>query len=248
MPSGASPTKPLTRKSNLSPQPNKYLSASDKPTDLMTLRKPLLFLAISILPFSGQKAMGAEKGITLRLIACEVSAELPKVFLETKDSKSDVLDLPSSALSAPMSVSARSVDVKAADNDVPLCSITLPDEGKSFAVLLAPEGEAGFAPFLVKLDGDSFKPGDFSFINTSSKTMVLKLGGTELTVGAGEVAISRPTEPVNDRYYMVTMSARDDSGDKTIASTRWPLQNKGRGYIMFLESSNGKITYRAINE
>lgn len=214
----------------------------------MTHRQLLLFLAISILPFSTHKAKGAEKGITLRLLACEVFKKPPKVFLKTKSSKSDVFYLPSSGLSTAMTVSTRSVELKAPDNDVPLCRITLPDQGKSFAVLLAPKEGAGFVPLVVRLDDGSFKAGDFFFVNTSSKTIVLKLGGTELVIEAGDAAKSRPTEPVNDRYYIITMSTRSDSGDKTIASTRWSLKNDNRGYIIFLEASNGRIRYRAVDE
>jgi len=65
---------------------------------------------------------------------------------------------------------------------------------------------------------------------------------------AGESAKSRPTEPVNDRYYQVIMSVRDETGDKAIASTRWPLENNKRSFIIFLTGSNEKISYRAVEE
>lgn len=214
----------------------------------MTLRQPLFYLAMAMLLFSSRKAMAAEYGISLRLIACQVSEELPKVYLETSSSKSVVFELPSSSLSVPMKVSAGAVKIMAPENEIPLCSIELPGEGKSFAVLLAPGKETRFTPFVVRLDDDAFKPGDFHFLNTSSKTLSLKLGGTELVMEAGESAKSRPTEPVNDRYYQVIMSVRDETGDKAIASTRWPLDDDRRSYIIFLEGKDGKISYRAINE
>ncbi len=217
----------------------------------MTLRLPLLLLSVISLPFSAPTAAAAGeagKGITLRLLACEVSQEPAKVFLETKDSKSDVFDLPSSAPSEPMALSARSAELKAPDNNVPLCSITLPAEGKSFAVLLAPEKPAGFAPFVVRLDDDSFKPGDYFFVNASGKTIALKLGGTELILEAGNAAKSRPSEPLRNSFYNVTMSTRGESGDRPIASTRWPLEHPNRTYIIFLTNARGKTTYRAVDE
>ena len=97
----------------------------------------------------------------LRLLGCEVTKEPAKVFLQTKESKSEALDLPSSGFSEPIAVSARSVEFKAPDSDVPLCNVTLPAEGKSFAVVLASEKSAGFVPFVVRLDDDSFKAGDY---------------------------------------------------------------------------------------
>jgi hypothetical protein len=217
----------------------------------MTLRLPLFLLSVISLSFFTPTAAAADKagkGLTLRLLACEVTQEPAKVILATKDSKSDVFDLPSSGFSEPKAVPARSVELKTPDNDVPLCNITLPAEGKSFAVLLAPEKPAGFVPFVVRLDDDSFKAGDYYFINRSAKTVVLKLGGTELVLEAGQSVKSRPTEPVHNHHYNVTMSTRSDSDDKVFASTRWPLHQAIRVYVIFLSQPNGRVIYRAVDE
>lgn len=217
---------------------------------LLTPRLPLLFLATISLLFAAHPDQGAAKakGIHLRLLACEVTKEQPKVFLETHDAKSDVFDLPSSAFTAPLSVSARSVALKAPDNDVPLSNIELPGQGDSFAVLLASQEPSGFIPTVVMLDDDSFKPGDYHFINLTEKTVVLKLGGTEVVLEAGKAATSRPTEPVHNHHYNVTMSTRGDSVDKIFASTRWPLNQTKRAFVIFFAQPNGRVTYRAVDE
>ena len=217
----------------------------------MTSRLPLLFLAAIIPSFSAHPARGAdkpEKGIVLRLLACEVAKQATKVFLETKDGRSDVFDLPSSAFTAPMAVSRREVALKAPGNDVPLSDITLPDQGRAFAVLLAPKEPDGWTPRVVRLDDDSFKPGDYHFVNLSKETLVLKLGDTEVVLGAGESVKSRPSGPVGSGFCNITMSTRSGSGDKVFASTRWLLANPQRGYVIFTARSNGKITYRAVDE
>jgi hypothetical protein len=217
----------------------------------MTPRLPLLFLAAISLPLSALPAQSADKpetGIVLRLLGCEVTKELPKVFLETEDSKSEVFDLPSSAFTAPMPVSGRVVALKAPGNDVPLSNIKLPDQGDSFAVLLAPQEPTGFVPTVVRLDDDSFKPGDYYFINCSRKTVVLKLGGTEVVVEAGNAVTSHPTDPVHNHHYIVTMSTRGDSADKIFASTRWPLNQPKRAFVIFFTQPNGRVTYRAVDE
>ena len=216
----------------------------------MTLRLPLL-IAVLIPHFSAQPVEAAdnkaEKGVTLRLLACEQTPELAKIRLETKDSKSEAIDLPSSGFSEPMAVAARSVAVMAPDNDVPLCSITLPAEGRSFAVVLAQENPVGFVPFVVRLDDDSFKAGDYFFINRSAKSVVLKLGATELVLEAGAATKSRPTEAGENHYYNVTMSERGDAADKPIATTRWPVANSNRSYVIFLTGPNGKTIYRGVD-
>jgi hypothetical protein len=214
----------------------------------MTTRLPLILLTLISLPFAAQKARGDEKGITLRLLACEVTKEPAKVFLETGASKSAVIELPSSGLSGPLPVSSRSVKVKAPEGDVPLCEITLPGEGKSFAVLLARQEPGGFVPVVIRLDDGSFKAGDYFFVNRSANTVLLELGGTEVILEAGDAVKSRPTEPVNDHHYNVTMSSRSESGDKVFASSRWPLESGNRSYVIILNAPNGRTTYRAVDE
>jgi hypothetical protein len=217
----------------------------------MTLRLPLFFLTVISLPCAIQNARGAgksEKGITLRLLASEITKEPTKVFLQTKESKSEVLDLPSSGFSEPIAVSARSVELKAPESDAPLCNVILPDEGKSFAVVLASEKPAELVPFVVRLDDASFKAGDYYFINRSAKTVVLRLGGNEVVVESGNGVKSRPTEPIHNNHYNITMSERSDAGDKIFASTRWPVENTTRGYVIFLSKPNGKTSYRSLDQ
>lgn len=217
----------------------------------MTICRTLLLLAIICLPIATPNARGAdksEKGIILRLQACETSKEPAKVFLQAEDFRSEVLDLPSSGFSEPIAVPTRSVELKAPDSDAPLCKIALPAEGKSFAVVLASDNPAGFVPFVVRLDDDSFKAGDYLFINRSTKTVVLQLGSTEVIVEAGVCVKSRPTEPINDNYFNITMSDRSELGDEIFASTRWPAENTNRGYIIFQTGSNGRTIFRSVDQ
>lgn len=217
----------------------------------MNLRRPLLLLAIICLPMAMPNARGAdksEKGIILRLLACETSKEPAKVYLQAKDFRSEVLDLPSSGFSEPIAVPTRSVELKAPDSDAPLCKIVLPAEGKSFAIVLASDHPAGFVPFVVRLDDDSFKAGDYLFINRSTKTVVLQLGSTEVIVEAGVCVKSRPTGPINDNYFNITMSDRSEVGDEIFASTRWPAENTNRGYIIFQTGSNGRTIFRSVDQ
>jgi hypothetical protein len=76
---------------------------------------------------------------------------------------------------------------------------------------------------------------------------VLKLGATELVLEAGAATKSRPTEAGENHYYNVTMSERGDAGDKPIATTRWPVANSNRSYVIFLTGPNGKTIYRGVD-
>ncbi|MGB6221372.1 MAG: hypothetical protein WBG04_10075 [Haloferula sp.] len=207
-----------------------------------------MFMTLVSLFLVAQRVEGAEKGITLRLLACEASKEPAEVWLETGTTKSDVFELPSSGLSEPMSVSGRSVELKSPDQDAPLCTITLPDQGKSFAVLLATEDPAEFVPALVRLDDEAFKPGDFYFVNHTPKTVVVEMGETELVLEAGKTQKSRPTEAEGKPFYNVTMSERAEANDKVFASTRWPVANENRSLVIFLTKANGRTIYRTVEE
>jgi hypothetical protein len=216
----------------------------------MTLRLPILLIAALIVPVSAQKPKSsgkAESGVTVRLLADEISEGQTKVSLQTAASKSDELELPTSTLSAPIAVAARSAVLKAAGTDTPLCTITLPAEGKSFAVLLSAEKPAGYVPFVVRLDDKDFKAGDVFVINRSAKTIVLKLGDNELVLEVGKTVKTRPTNPVDGSYF-ITISERNPAGDRIISSTRWPVDEHLRSYILFSTNTKGRTIYRAVDE
>lgn len=213
----------------------------------MTLRLPLTLLTLASLSLAAPRAEGAES-ISLRLLACEASKKPPTVWLEAGSSRSDIFELASSGLSEPISVSGRSVVLKSPSQAAPLCTITLPDQGKSFAVLLATEDPAKFVPAVVPLDDEAFKPGDFYFVNHAPKTVVVNLGETELVLEAGTTQKSRPTGADGKPFYNVTMSERDDSKDKIFASTRWPATNENRSLIIFHTKASGRTVYRTVEE
>lgn len=213
------------------------------------MKSPLSILQAVLGIFIGTIAMasGVEEGITLRLLACEVTKAPIEVVVATKDSSS-VVEVPSASFSPPVAVGARVLEIKAADGGELLCSITLPEEGRSFALILPPTEHDGSAPVMVRLDDEEFRPGDFQFINHTSKTVVVKLGGAEVVAETNGNAKGRPTEAIDKRYYLVTMSTRGDSADKVFASTRWPVDESKRCYIVFLAGPGGRVTYRSIDE
>jgi hypothetical protein len=171
-----------------------------------------------------------------------------KVVLVTDGNKSAELDLSTSALSEPIVVPSRATVLKAADKDASLCAITLPPEGKSFAVLLAPHKPGGYVPFVIRLDDQSFKPGDLFVVNSGAKTVVLKLGGSEVVLESGKSIKTRPTDPVDKSYYDIVFRERDAAGEKLITSTRWPVDLHLRSYIFIFTNDNGRTSYRAVDE
>ena len=221
---------------------------SSKPSRFMKCSLSIMLPAIGILFATVPEAVASNKGIALRLLACEVTTEPMKVVLATKDSSSAEIEVPSASFSLPAVVSGRRVEIKVPKTDETLCAVSLPEEGESFAIMLGSNTPHGFLPVVVRLDDKAFQPGDFQFINCSGKTVVVKLGGTEVVIEAEGSARARPTECTDNRYFIVTMHTRGKSGDKVFASTRWPLDKSKRGYIMLLAKPSGRVTYRAVEE
>jgi hypothetical protein len=44
------------------------------------------------------------------------------------------------------------------------------------------------------------------------------------------------------------MRTHDESADKIFASTRWPLNETKRSFVIFFTQPNGRVTYRAVDE
>lgn len=216
----------------------------------MSLRHFALILILSV-PAFAQEPAPEKKGkgnVQVKLLAEEFPENLGKVYLLFGETRSEIFELPVNRLSNPVMASARTMVLKLANKDIALCPITLPEEGKSFAIVLVTAKPAGFKPIVVRTDDPAFKPGDVFFINRSEKTILGKLGTTPLILKTGETAKSRPTGAVENTYFDIAFATRDETGDKVISSSRWPIDNDLRSYLFFFTNAQGRTTFRAVDE
>lgn len=217
----------------------------------MSLR--LLGITLCFLsPVVAQKTENPKKSdaaIQIRLLAEFVPENLGKVFIQLGgDIKSLAIDLPTNQLSKPIICAERKMILKTEEKGISLCSISLPEVGKSFAIVLVTAKPAGYLPIIVRTDDPAFKAGDVFFINRSDKTILGKLGTTPLILKSGAVTKNRPSAPVDDTYYDIAFATRDESGDKVISSSRWPIDKNLRSYIFFFTGIDGKTSFRAVDE
>jgi hypothetical protein len=216
----------------------------------MTIRCFALFLSLMV-PAISQETEPAKKSksdIQVKFLAEAFPESLGKVFLLFGESKSEDFVLPVNRLSSPIAVSTRTMVLKLVDKEVSLCPVTLPEAGKSFAVVLVTAKPAGFMPIVVRTDDPGFRAGDVYFINRSEKTILGKLGTTPLVLKAGETTKSRPSGAVDNTYYDIAFAIREKSGDKLINSSRWPIDNDLRSYLFFFTNAQGRTTFRAVDE
>ena len=198
---------------------------------------------------AAQDASGTPKNIIqLRVLAEMVPEDLGAVYLRAGEAKTAEFDLPANNVSDPLSVVGRGLVLKTVAKDLSLCSFTLPDAGKSFVVIFSPAKPAGYKAEIVRTDDPSFKRGDVFFLNRTEQTILGKLGTKPLVLAPGKFAITRPEGATGGAYYDVAFAARGDAGDKLLSTVRWPLDDKIRSYVFFVQDPTGRITYRAVDE
>ncbi|GAA5130976.1 hypothetical protein JIN84_05465 [Luteolibacter yonseiensis] len=211
----------------------------------MILRTILLQLLLVLTAFSQSDK---KTDLEVQLLAEQFPEKLGQVYLVFGDKKSQPFDLPTNRLSDSVAAEGRTMVLKLAQKDVPLCTITLPDQGKSFALLLVAAKPSGFKPLVIRTDDSTFRAGDVFFVNSTDKTILGKLGTAPLTLKPGETTKSRPNGAVDNTYYNIAFAIREGTTDKLISSTRWPVDQGLRSYVFFFTNAEGRTTYRAVDE
>jgi hypothetical protein len=217
--------------------------------------RPLACLAAFLTTALAQTEEPAKKdnkgsrGIQVRMLAEHAPQDLGKVLMQFPgDVQSESVDLPTNQLSTPISCPGRQMALRTEKGGVTLCSFTLPEVGNSFAIVLVTAKPSGYSPIIVRTDDPTFKAGDVFFINRSEKTVLGKLGGTALILKPGASTKNRPSQPIDNTYYDIAFAIRDETGDRLISSTRWPIDKHIRSYLFFFDDSRGKTTFRAVDE
>jgi len=210
----------------------------------------LLLMLAAILPAAAQSETSAPKRdmVAVRVLAEVIPDDLGTVYFAAGEAHTPAFDLPANNVSEPVPVPGRALVLKTSAKNLPLCAFNLPDEGKSFVVIFSPAKSAGYRAEAVRTDSPAFKPGDVFFLNRSEQTILGKLGSKPLVLAPGKSAISRPEGATNGAYYDVAFAAQTDGGNKILSTVRWPVDERVRSYVFFVQDANGRVTYRAVDE
>ena len=217
----------------------------------MSIRLFSLLLAAFVSPLVAQEESPTKdpvSGIRIRLLAEQAPETFGKVFLQFGETKSEAFTLTTNRLADPIPVGQRLMVLKTFEKNIALCTINLPDAGKTFAVVLVASKAGGFTPIVVRTDDPGFKAGDVFFINRSEKTVLGKLGTTPLVLKPGETAKSRATGAIDNTYYDIAFATREPTGDKLLSSSRWPVENHLRTYLFFFTNAQGRTAFRGVDE
>jgi hypothetical protein len=153
-------------------------------------------------------------------------------------------------LSLPQEPPARVFSVWSVGKNASLANVKLPEEGKSFIVLLlmSPAG-GGYKPIVMSAENTAFKGGDVYFYNNTNKAVMGTLGKAGFTLAPGEGKILTPTGFGDEKYYHVLLGVREDGENKVIKSMKWPSSKTMRNYVFFyVDARKSRVTFRAVDE
>ncbi len=189
------------------------------------------------------------KRLKVRFLAERVPPELGQTLLAAGETRTSAFDLPSRYLSDPLTPPAREFQIRAEKPDVALATIKLPDGGNSFIAILLPDPAGGYRPFVIRADDPDFKPGDVCFLNHTDKTILGHVGTARFTLEASAHKTLRPAGARKENFYDVGFGIREETADRVLSTTRWPVDDKIRSYVFFyLNPTSGRLDYRAVDE
>lgn len=194
---------------------------------------------------------GSKGGPKVRFLAERAPEAIGKVMLVAKEAKSAQFDLPTNHLSDPQSPPERIFSVWSAARNVSVATVTLPEQGDSFIVLLVPSADGGYKPIVISAKDANFKPGDIYFYNHADKTVLGYVGTSKFILEPAKGKTVRPQGPSGDEknYYEVGLGVREKEGDRTLSTARWPVQKDMRMYVFFyLNPKSQRLDFRAVDE
>jgi len=176
-----------------------------------------IILASAAITHAAQSSKGE---LEVRFLAESAPNNLGPVSLVAADVRSSPFELPLNNLSAPQAPPARIFSLWAVEKNVSLSTITLPEEGKSFVVLLIPSPKGGYSPVVMNSGDPAFKPGDIYFHNNADKTVLGFVGTEKFTLPPAKGTILRPKGARAEKFYDVGLGIREADGDRVLSTTR----------------------------
>ncbi|MGB6219871.1 hypothetical protein [Haloferula sp.] len=193
-------------------------------------------------------AAAIAKEPSVRLLADHVPADLGQLCLVAGKKKSDPMSLPINSLSAAVVVPDRHFELRRIDGNEALASVELPAKGREFVVMLS-SIDTGFQAAVIPADDRSFKKGDVYLFNNSGETIVGKVGGAELEIENGKGIMLHPEAKDSETSYSVSFKVREDSGERVLSNTSWPVEENMRSYVFFyVDPKRERISFRSVDE
>jgi hypothetical protein len=213
----------------------------------------------------------AESEASVRFLAERTPVELGDVILAAGDREAPPFVLRADRLTAPIKAPGRTMALRLPGHVVTLATISLPQEGDFFVVLLIPNPKGGYLPVVMRADDPAFRAGDIYLFNNSGKPVLGYVGTSRFLLKPGEGKPLRPAGERDATFYDVGFAVREGNGtpgkeglataggtdsgvhaevgDRVLRTVRWPVVKRSRSYVFFyLNPVKNRIDYRAVDE
>lgn len=126
-------------------------------------------------------------------------------------------------------------------------TVTLPESGKDFILLLEPKGEI-FQPYVVDAKDPKFGAGAVMFFNASDVSIGATLGSEKSVIKPRTVTLADAPLRKDLPYYQVSFYQAEGTSARLFGNTRWPHRSESRVLVFFFKGANGRIAYQAVDD
>lgn len=192
-------------------------------------------------------------GIKVRFLAERLPQGIAEVVMtaENRDNSAP-FKLTVNGLTTPLTAPARAFQVKpdgATEESPALAKVALPEDGKSFIVLLIPATTGGYSPLVISAEDPKFKPGDSYIYNHSDKPVLGYVGTASFVLQPGKGQTLTPKGAKPEGFFDVGFGVREAGVDRTLSTTRWPVEPNIRSYVFFfVNPANKRLDFRVVDE
>jgi hypothetical protein len=203
-----------------------------------------------------QTATSSSKGgPSVRILMLSNSIPNFELFNLVDDKVSEPILVSTRGLSDPFSPGSGTFtlvikDPKAESGYRPVGTVTLPEQGKDFILLLEPVAPAEFKPYVVNSRQPLFGADSVLFFNACDVTVGAELGDKKALIPIRKITILQaPARKGEVPYYQVALYQWENEEARMFSTTRWPHRSAGRNYVfIYRDAETGRLTYRGIDE
>lgn len=141
-------------------------------------------------------------------------------------------------------------DTKAENGIRSVATVTLPETGRHFIVLLEPKDANSFKYYVIDAKQPNFKANSLLFFNAADTPVAGAMDDKKFVVKPHEISIlSAPTPKEGVPYFFMGLYRPEGETLRPFASNRWPHRDDARVYVfIYREAGSGRYAYQCVNE
>jgi hypothetical protein len=188
--------------------------------------------------------------VKLRFVTFPPRQDWAEMELKVGEEKTIDIEVPSNELSKTYRITpsrilllGKTVAAKANEDGFKVYARVELLPASSQIILLKSKGEAladGFEARAIDATSTKFGGGKLLFVNTASVAIAGVVGGEKFALKPNASSLLRPQANKGKDLYQVTFAYQKKEKWQVFSDTRWPISEKHRGLIFFVEDSDTK--------